>query len=189
MLTEGQFERVPENLELVLGLSDFYRGFPLKGILYLTAAVEAEPGNGTYTWYLGLMHLSQGNDDEAVKWLEKTVELAPEQVLPFGQELLAPHGLILANIGSATRPLWLLESRAKPTVLRTRTLFVAPENVARHQDDHTPITTVIKLKHVRLAAVQNEMIEAWKKTGDANTALIPVAAEELLRGLAEVAGR
>lgn len=71
-ISEGMFDHVPVNLDLVLGLSEFYRGYPLKGILFLTTAVEANPDNETYMWYLGMMHLSQGNRDEAKMWLEKT---------------------------------------------------------------------------------------------------------------------
>lgn len=71
-ISEGIFDSMPVNLDLVLGLSEFYRGYPLKGILFVTTAVEAEPGNETYMWYLGMMHMSQGNGDEAKMWLEKT---------------------------------------------------------------------------------------------------------------------
>ena len=71
-ISEGMFDSLPDNLELVLGLSEFYRGYPLKGILLVTAAAEVEPRNETYMWYLGLMHLSRGNRDEAKMWLKKT---------------------------------------------------------------------------------------------------------------------
>ncbi len=74
-ISEGSFDSVPRNLDLVLGLSDFYRGFPLKGILYVTIAAEADPQNETYSWYLGLMHLSQKNRKEARMWLERTAAM------------------------------------------------------------------------------------------------------------------
>lgn len=70
-ISEGMLDTMPQNLELVLGLSEFYRGNTLKGILFVTTAVETEPRNGTYLWYLGLMHLSQGNKGEAGMWLER----------------------------------------------------------------------------------------------------------------------
>ena len=71
-ISEGKFDEMPDNLELVLGLSEFYRGNTLKGILFVTSAAETAPRNETYLWYLGMMHLSQGNDDEARIWLERT---------------------------------------------------------------------------------------------------------------------
>jgi hypothetical protein len=74
-ISEGTFDSVPRNLELILGLSEFYRGYPLKGILFVTAAAEIEPRNETYSWYLGMMHLSQGNNKEARKYLERTAAL------------------------------------------------------------------------------------------------------------------
>jgi TPR repeat protein len=77
-IREGQFEQVPPRLELILGLADWYRGFPLKGILYVTSAAEADPENGTYAWYLGRMHLGRGNREDAVKWLEKAAEAGGE---------------------------------------------------------------------------------------------------------------
>jgi hypothetical protein len=74
-ISEGRFDVMPPNLELILGLSEFYRGYPVKGILFVTSAATEEPMNETYSWYLGLMHLSQGNDREARMWLEKTASL------------------------------------------------------------------------------------------------------------------
>jgi hypothetical protein len=71
-ISEGMLDEMPDNLELVLGLSEFYRGNTLKGILFVTSAAETAPRNETYLWYLGMMHLSQGNDDEARMWLERT---------------------------------------------------------------------------------------------------------------------
>ena len=74
-ISEGRFDGVPRNLELILGLSEFYRGYPLKGILLVTYATEMEPQNGTYAWYLSLMHLSEGNKKEARKYLERTAAI------------------------------------------------------------------------------------------------------------------
>ena len=74
-ISEGSFDSMPRNLDLVLGLSDFYRGFPLKGILYVTIAAEADPQNETYAWYLSLMHLSQKNKVDAKMWLERTATI------------------------------------------------------------------------------------------------------------------
>jgi len=74
-ISEGRFDDMPPNLELLLGLSEFYRGYPVKGILFVTSAAAAEPMNDTYSWYLGLMHLSQGNEKEARMWLEKTAAM------------------------------------------------------------------------------------------------------------------
>ena len=74
-ISEGRFDGVPRNLELILGLSEFYRGYPLKGILFVTSAAEVEPQNETYAWYLGLMHLSEGNIKDARKYLERTAAI------------------------------------------------------------------------------------------------------------------
>ncbi len=74
-ISEGRFGGVPRNLELILGLSEFYRGYPLKGILFVTSAAEVEPQNETYAWYLGLMHLSEGNKKDARKYFERTAAL------------------------------------------------------------------------------------------------------------------
>ncbi len=65
----------PRNLELILGLSEFYRGYPRKGILLVTSAADAEPQNETYAWYLGQMHLSEGNKKDARKYLERTAAI------------------------------------------------------------------------------------------------------------------
>ena len=72
-ISEGMLSTMPQNLELILGLSEFYRGNTLKGILFVTTAAEAEPQNGMYLWYLGMMYLSQGDKNEARMWLERTV--------------------------------------------------------------------------------------------------------------------
>ena len=74
-ISEGSFDEVPRNLELILGLSEFYRGNHVKGILFVTSAAETEPRNETYAWYLGLMHLSRGDKKEAKMWLEKTAAI------------------------------------------------------------------------------------------------------------------
>jgi hypothetical protein len=74
-IREERFDRLPRNLELILGLSEFYRGYPRKGIISVTSAVESEPQNETYRWYLGLMHLYEGNREDARKHLERTVAI------------------------------------------------------------------------------------------------------------------
>jgi hypothetical protein len=74
-ISEGRFDSMPRNLELILGLSEFYRGYALKGTLFVTTAAEADPQNETYAWYLGMMHLSLGNREEAKKYLERTAAL------------------------------------------------------------------------------------------------------------------
>ena len=74
-ISEGRFDGIPRNLELILGLSEFYRGYPLKGILFVMCAAEVEPRNETYAWYLGLMHLSEGNNKDARKYLERAAAL------------------------------------------------------------------------------------------------------------------
>lgn len=74
-ISEDRFDGVPRNLELILGLSEFYRGYPLKGILFVTSAAAVEPQNETYAWYLGLMHLSEGNIKDAKKYLERTAAI------------------------------------------------------------------------------------------------------------------
>ncbi len=74
-ISERRLDVMPRNLELILGLSEFYRGYPLKGILLVTCAAEVEPRNETYAWYLGLMHLSEGNNKDARKYLERAAAL------------------------------------------------------------------------------------------------------------------
>ena len=74
-IREGRFDHMPANLELILGLSEFLRGYQLKGILFVTAAAETDPLNEMYAWYLGMMHLSKGNNKEAKEWFEKTAAL------------------------------------------------------------------------------------------------------------------
>jgi tetratricopeptide (TPR) repeat protein len=74
-IREGRFDSMPPNLEMILGLADYLRGYPLKGILYLTAAADSDPDNAEYTWYLGQMLLAEGKGEEAEKWLRKTVSL------------------------------------------------------------------------------------------------------------------
>jgi len=74
-ISEGRFDSLPRNLELILGLSEFYRGYPLKGTLFVTTAAEMEPQNETYSWYLSLMHLSQGNKIDARRYLERTAAI------------------------------------------------------------------------------------------------------------------
>jgi tetratricopeptide (TPR) repeat protein len=74
-IMEGRFDRFPRNLELILGLSEFLRGYPPKGIEFVASAAETNPENETYSWYLGLMYLSQGSRDEAKKYLQRTAAL------------------------------------------------------------------------------------------------------------------
>jgi len=74
-ISDGRFDGVRRNLDLILGLSEFYRGYPVKGILFVTYAAETEPQNETYAWYLGMMHLSRGDKKEAKPWLEKTAAI------------------------------------------------------------------------------------------------------------------
>ena len=74
-INEGRFDGLPRNLELVLGLSEFYRGYSGKGILIITGAAETDPENETYSWYLGQLHLSEGNRIEAKKYLERTAAM------------------------------------------------------------------------------------------------------------------
>ena len=50
-ISEGRFDGIPPNLELILGLSEFYRGYPVKGMLFVTSAAAAEPTNGTCLLY------------------------------------------------------------------------------------------------------------------------------------------
>ena len=73
--SQGRFDGLPRNLELILGLSEFYRGYPEKGILIVTGAAEAEPRNESYLWYLGQLHLSEGNRKEARKYLVRTAAI------------------------------------------------------------------------------------------------------------------
>lgn len=86
-ISEGKFNEIPDNLELVLGLSEFNRGNTLKGILFVTSAAETAPRNETYLWYLGMMHLSQGNDSEARMWLEKTAAAGGKYAEPAKRTL------------------------------------------------------------------------------------------------------
>lgn len=114
----------------------------------------------------------------------ETVRLRREQVLGFGQDLLAPHGLVLFDIGRPEQPLWLVESMLEPTVLAGRTVFVAPQEVVRHRFERTPITTAVELDNAVLDRVGDEVLEAVKGSLPPGAAVIPVQATNgfILRG-------
>jgi hypothetical protein len=74
-IREGRFAGMPRNLELILGLSQYYRGYPEKGIEMVMGAAEAEPRSEICSWYLGRMLLSEGDAEGARKYLERTAAL------------------------------------------------------------------------------------------------------------------
>ena len=75
-ISENIFGGMPRNLELILGLSEYYRGYPAKGIEAVTHAAASDPRDSTYAWYLALMHLLEGNRAEGEWWLEKASSLS-----------------------------------------------------------------------------------------------------------------
>jgi hypothetical protein len=72
--------------------------------------------------------------------------------------------------------MWLVESVARPTVLAGRTDYVGPEQVEERRHERTPVTTVVKLKHVRLEDVREELAQALGKPGAWGESVIPVPA-------------
>ncbi len=70
-ISEGKFEAMPTNLDLVLGLSEFYRGYPDRAVAYLSEAAREEPGDCDCALYLGLVHLSRGEKKPAREFLER----------------------------------------------------------------------------------------------------------------------
>jgi len=108
--------------------------------------------------------------------MEKARTLGRAELLGFAQDLLAPHGLVLFNLGRPDRPLWLVESLARPTVLAGRAAYVPPERIEERSHDRTPVTTVLKLKQVRFQDVQNEIVQALGKRGTWGESVIPVPA-------------
>lgn len=116
--------------------------------------------------------------------LTEPVRLTRERVLGFGQDLLAPFGLVLFNIGRPEQPLWLVENLGEPTVLVGRTVFVPADQVVRHRHERTPITTTVELLKAPVDRVQEEVREALKGTLPPGAEVIPVAATNgfILRG-------
>lgn len=108
--------------------------------------------------------------------VEKPVRLDRSEIVGFAQDLLAPHGLVLFNMGRQDRPLWLVESVAHPTVLAGRTVYVDPERVEERKHDRTPVTTVVRLKRVRLDDVKKEILQGLGNRGAWGESLIPVPA-------------
>jgi len=74
-IREGVFDRLPPNLELAIGLSEFYRGYPVRAAESLESAVDDDPGDETAAWYLARIYLETGREDEARKMLEKVAAL------------------------------------------------------------------------------------------------------------------
>lgn len=104
--------------------------------------------------------LDRTGDAAARVVIEKPVRLAAGDVLGFGQDVLAPFGLVLFELGPPERPLWLLESLEAPTVLKRRTIFVAPEDLGAHRLSPIPITTLLRLEHRALRDVLAEIERA-----------------------------
>jgi hypothetical protein len=108
--------------------------------------------------------------------IEKAVSLHRSEIVGFAQDVLASHGLVLFNMGRQDRPLWLVESVARPTVLAGRTVYVAPERIEERRYDRTPVTTVVRLTRVRLDDVKKAILQGLGNRGVWGESLIPVPA-------------
>ena len=78
---------------------------------------------GAITYSSPALRLADSGEGRVV--VEKVVTLSPGDVIPFSQDILSGHGLILLPLGSPGKPLWLVESVAEPALLASRTVFVS----------------------------------------------------------------
>ncbi|MDD3643876.1 MAG: hypothetical protein PHQ19_10480, partial [Candidatus Krumholzibacteria bacterium] len=67
---EGAIEKGSDNLDLYIGLAEFYRGYPARGIESAGREVERDPLDGRARWYLASMLLAEGRREEARSHLE-----------------------------------------------------------------------------------------------------------------------
>jgi hypothetical protein len=74
-ISEGEIDSFPQNLELFLGLSQFYRGVRERGAEYLESEVENYPRSDPPRWYLALIYLETGKTEEAREQLERVAAL------------------------------------------------------------------------------------------------------------------
>jgi len=75
MIREGYADSYPEDLRFYLGLSHYYGGQAEKGIALLEEAVEDDPLEPKYRWYLALIRLAGGDSLAAREHLERVVRL------------------------------------------------------------------------------------------------------------------
>ncbi len=120
--------------------------------------------------------LKVANSREGRVVVEKEVKLSPGEVLPFSQDILSGHGLVLLPLGSPGNPLWLVESLNEPTLLASRTVFVSEEEIEAHRFEHPPVVTMVSLKNVGLETIQAELEKSLGKTAQGKSPLIPVPA-------------
>lgn len=74
-MREGVFSSPPDNLDLLIGLSDFYRGYAERGIESAERAVRRDPLDETALWHLGSMLLAAGRAHEARGYFETVAGL------------------------------------------------------------------------------------------------------------------
>jgi tetratricopeptide (TPR) repeat protein len=69
-IREGSIARMADNIDLYIGLAEFYRGYPERGIENVGREVERDPLDGQARWYLAEMLIAMGRRKEARSHLE-----------------------------------------------------------------------------------------------------------------------
>jgi tetratricopeptide (TPR) repeat protein len=81
-IREGRQKAYPEDLRFYLGLAEFYRGFPARGVPYLEEEEQANPYEAKYPWYLAHLYIAESRFGEARAELEKVIRIGG----PFAPE-------------------------------------------------------------------------------------------------------
>lgn len=69
-IREGSIERGSDNIDLYIGLAEFYRGYVDRGIENVAREVERDSLDGQARWYLASMLIAAGRRKEARSHLE-----------------------------------------------------------------------------------------------------------------------
>lgn len=69
-IREGSIDSLSDNIDLYIGLAEFYRGYVDRGIENAYREVERDPLDGRARWYLASMLLAAGRRAEARSHLE-----------------------------------------------------------------------------------------------------------------------
>ena len=69
-IREGAIAGEADNLDLFIGLAEFYRGYPDRGIENAAREVERDPLDEQARWYLASMLIAAGRKEEARSHLE-----------------------------------------------------------------------------------------------------------------------
>ena len=69
-IREGSIASEPDNLDLFIGLAEFYRGYPDRGIESAAREIERDPLDEQARWYLASMLIAAGRGKEARSHLE-----------------------------------------------------------------------------------------------------------------------